>query len=167
MSFGFRQASDGDRVAVLRWRNHPDVRRVMFTDHEISEVEHQQWWERARSDARYRLLICQWEGRDVGVVNFSNIDDSSCDWGFYFDPDAFGRGATQLRAWRDLEEASLEYAAEILGCHELRCEVFAFNRAVLAMHLRHGFVEVGRYVRQRDSELQEVIRLARRLEPSA
>ena len=34
-----RDATDGDRAMVLRWRNHPQVRRSSFTTHEIGADE--------------------------------------------------------------------------------------------------------------------------------
>lgn len=34
-----------DLERVLAWRNHPDVRRYMYTQHEITLDEHQRWYE--------------------------------------------------------------------------------------------------------------------------
>lgn len=164
--FALRPATDADMLTVLRWRNHPEVRQVMFTDHEIAEAEHRAWWQGALQDPRYRLLICQWQGADVGTVNFSAITPEHCDWGFYFDPEAF-EGLARLQAWHEMEKASLAYARDTLGCRRIRCEVFAFNTAVLAMHQRHGFQECGRYSRQRGGESLLVIQLERSLRDAA
>lgn len=43
--FALRPATDADMLTVLRWRNHPEVRQVMFTTHEIAEAEHRAWWQ--------------------------------------------------------------------------------------------------------------------------
>ena len=48
-----RPATDADSADVLRWRNHPEVRAVSLTQHEITEEEHAAYWAATReSDAR-------------------------------------------------------------------------------------------------------------------
>jgi UDP-4-amino-4,6-dideoxy-N-acetyl-beta-L-altrosamine N-acetyltransferase len=160
-----RPAHDEEFATVLAWRNHPEVRRVMFTDHEIPEAEHLRWWSRVMADPDYRLLVVEHDARPCGVVTFSRLSDADHCWlwGFYLAPDAFADGLERLRAWNGMEVASLAYARDALGCREVRCEVFAFNTAVLQMHLRHRFVETGRYARPRGDETLDVVKLARTL----
>ncbi|GAA5181615.1 hypothetical protein GCM10025771_28950 [Niveibacterium umoris] len=159
-----RRATENDLATILRWRNHPEVRRVMFTDHEITEAEHLAWWSRVHDDPAYRLLLIEHRDTPCGVVTFSRMDVAAATWlwGFYLDPEGFADGLERLRAWNGMELASLAWARSELECVELRCEVFAFNTAVLQMHLRHRFIETGRYMRQRGSESLEVIQLSRK-----
>lgn len=156
-----RPASDGDSEMILGWRNHPEVRQVMFTNHRISPSEHAAWWRKAMADTRHRQLVMEWDGRPCGTVNFSNIDTANgcCDWGFYFDPDAFPDGLVRLRAWNEMEKQSMAYATNELHCPTIRCEVIDSNTAVLSMHRRYGFCETGRYQRIRGNEMLSVIRL--------
>jgi UDP-4-amino-4,6-dideoxy-N-acetyl-beta-L-altrosamine N-acetyltransferase len=159
---GLRPAIDADRDTVMRWRNHPEVRRVMFTDHLIRAEEHDAWWARVMASPDHRVLIIQYGGKDCGVVTFTRMEaPSTWSWGFYLDPDAFAEGADRLRAWNGMEVSSLAWAREQLQASEVRCEVFAFNTAVLTMHLRHRFRETGRYLRERNGEQREVVQLAR------
>ncbi len=164
-----RPVRDEESATVLAWRNHPEVRRVMFTEHEIAAAEHAAWWTRVRSDADYCLLIIEHDECACGVVTFSRIADAADCWlwGFYLAPDAFPDGMERLRAWNGMEVASLAYARETLGCKDLRCEVFAFNTAVLQMHMRHRFSESRRYMRQRGDAELEVICLAQTLQHKA
>lgn len=159
-----RPAVDADCMTVLSWRNHPEVRRVMFTDHEIAEAEHRAWWQRATHAEDYRLLIIEHAGQPCGVVTFSRLAAAPDTWlwGFYLNPDGFADGLERLRAWNGMETASLTWARDQLGCSELRCEVFTFNSAVLQMHLRHRFRETGRYLRNRGDTTLEVVQLARK-----
>jgi UDP-4-amino-4,6-dideoxy-N-acetyl-beta-L-altrosamine N-acetyltransferase len=166
-----RLATDADATRILVWRNHSAVRRVMFTDHVISIEEHTRWWQRVRASNDHQVLVVEHRDRACGVVTFTRLDPSDddgdpvCDtwtWGFYLDPEAFAPGADALRAWSGMEQASLQYAAAVLHAHRIDCEVFAFNAAVLALHKRHGFIEVGRYERTRGDDRFEVVRLTRR-----
>jgi len=158
-----RRALDADSATVLSWRNHPGVRRVMFTDHPIASDEHAAWWQRVMASARHRVLIVVHGGRDCGVVTFTEQADhlGTWDWGFYLDPDAFTQPMDQLRAWSGMEQQAIAWAQQQLQARRIDCEVFAFNAAVLMLHKRHRFIERDRYQRQRGDESLEVVRLYR------
>jgi UDP-4-amino-4,6-dideoxy-N-acetyl-beta-L-altrosamine N-acetyltransferase len=158
-----RPARAGDADMVLGWRNHPDVRRVMFTDHLIAAQEHAAWWTRVQSSPDHEVLIVVHDGRDCGVVTFSRRADEPdvWTWAFYLDPDAFTQPMQQLRAWSGMEQQSLLLAQHELRARRVECEVFSFNAAVLALHKRHRFIERDRYERERGSESLEVVRLYR------
>lgn len=158
-----RPATDADCAPVLAWRNHPGVRRVMFTDHIIGPDEHAAWWNRVMASPRHRVLIVVHGERDCGVVTFTEQQEhpGTWDWGFYLDPDAFTQPMDQLRAWSGMEQQSIEWAIRELQARRIDCEVFAFNAAVLMLHKRHKFIERDRYVRQRGDEPLEVVRLYR------
>lgn len=158
-----RPATHADCAAVLAWRNHPGVRRVMFTGHIIGPDEHAAWWNRVMASPRHRILIVVHGGRDCGVVTFTEQLDrpGTWDWGFYLDPDAFPQPMDQLRAWSGMEQQSIEWAVNQLQARRIDCEVFAFNAAVLMLHKRHKFIERDRYMRQRGDESLEVVRLYR------
>lgn len=160
-----RPARDEDSQTILAWRNHPEVRQVMFTNHLISPEEHARWWESLQGQTDYQLLVIEYQQKPCGVVTFSKMKGRADTWlwGFYLNPDAFDDGMDRLRAWTGMEQASIDYATETLRCASLYCEVFAFNTAVLSMHVRYRFKETGRYQRQRNEEMLEVVQLERQL----
>lgn len=162
-----RPATDADAATVLAWRNHPDVRRVMFTDHVISAAEHAAWWQRVRASADHHVLVLRHGDLDCGVVTFTRDDGDGGPgtwlWGFYLDPSAFDSPLQQLRAWSGMETASLQWASDQLKARRLNCEVFAFNQAVLALHKRYRFIERDRYERERSGQTFDVVRLQRTL----
>jgi len=45
-----RPAAYADRDLILPWRNHPSVRAVSLTTHEIKPEEHARWWEKRWRD---------------------------------------------------------------------------------------------------------------------
>lgn len=158
-----RPAGDADRAQILAWRNHPAVRRVMFTDHLIAAEEHARWWQRVQASPDHQVLVLHHAGLDCGVVTFTRepATPGTWLWGFYLDPDAFPLPAEQLRAWSGMEQQSLAWADQVLQAARLRCEVFAFNAGVLAMHRRHGFTECHRYTRPRGEQTLAVVQLYR------
>ena len=78
-----RALTENDLPMVLAWRNHPAVRSYMLTQHEISLVEHRNWFARVKEDkARQQLIV--WDGTDpIGFVQFNPICRGGiAEWGF-------------------------------------------------------------------------------------
>jgi UDP-4-amino-4,6-dideoxy-N-acetyl-beta-L-altrosamine N-acetyltransferase len=127
-----------DLTMVLAWRNHPEVRRFMLTQHEISLPEHTQWFHRAVQDSTRRLLIVQELDNPIGYVQFSNVECAGvADWGFYARPDAAkGTG-------RKLGNLALDHAFNELKLHKVCGQAVATNHASIRFHERLGFKREG------------------------
>ncbi|NUU03187.1 UDP-2,4-diacetamido-2,4,6-trideoxy-beta-L-altropyranose hydrolase [Herbaspirillum robiniae] len=127
-----------DLVQVLSWRNHPEVRRHMRTQHEITLAEHGGWFERASIDPSKRLLIVETDDTPIGFVQFSNISaEGVADWGFYNAPDA-PRGTGSK-----LGKAALDYAFRRLDLYKVCGQALGFNEASIRFHRKLGFVQEG------------------------
>jgi UDP-4-amino-4,6-dideoxy-N-acetyl-beta-L-altrosamine N-acetyltransferase len=126
-------AQDLDRVR--HWRNHSEVRRYLYTQHEISAEEHQAWFERARHDADRHLLLYEQHGLPTGFVNLTIVDLAAgrAEWGFYLAPEV-PRGSG-----RALGETALTYAFATLKLHKLCGEALASNDRSIRFHERLGF----------------------------
>lgn len=127
-----------DLQRVLGWRNHVDVRRYMYTQHEISAVEHKSWFERVTLDAGKSLLIFEINKQPLGFVNFSKRHAGAiADWGFYLAPEA-PKGSGRL-----LGETALAYAFGELTLHKVCGEALGFNERSIRFHQNLGFVMEG------------------------
>lgn len=133
-----RSMIEDDLPMVLTWRNHPEVRRYMFTKHEISLAEHTQWFMRAVQDNTRRLLIVQEQGSPIGYVQFSNVEPGGvADWGFYARPEAAkGTGSK-------LGESALDHAFGQLKLHKVCGQTIDTNQASIRFHERLGFRREG------------------------
>ena len=138
-----RPATDSDTDDIRRWRNHPEVRAVSLTSHEITQQEHAAWFAAARADASRRVLIFEYEGRPAGVVNFTEVDPvgGTASWGFYLDLDGLSERGETLPAWMDVQREAIAYAFGDLGLDRLDAEVLENNTVVRRMNRRFGFVE--------------------------
>ncbi|WP_292217591.1 UDP-4-amino-4,6-dideoxy-N-acetyl-beta-L-altrosamine N-acetyltransferase [Mesorhizobium sp.] len=127
-----------DLPMVLAWRNHWDVRRFMFTQHEIGPEEHRNWFSRSTNEATRRLLIVVDREAPIGFVQFDNVADAGAsNWGFYADPNA-ARGTGKMLGF-----AALKYAFGELHLHKVCGQAVDFNTASIALHERLGFVREG------------------------
>ncbi|MCL7751319.1 UDP-4-amino-4,6-dideoxy-N-acetyl-beta-L-altrosamine N-acetyltransferase [Guyparkeria hydrothermalis] len=135
-----RDIRDEELELILSWRNAPNVRKNMYTQHEISLDEHLAWWQRVREERKnQKYLMYEKSGRPLGVVSFNDIDvqNERAMWAFYAAPEA-PRG-TGLA----MEFLALDYAFREIGLHKLSCEVLAFNTPVIKLHKRFGFSVEG------------------------
>lgn len=135
-----RPLVEADLQIVREWRNHPDVRRFMYTQHEIGAEEHCAWFSRAQQDSNRHLLLYLQHDVPLGFVNITIVDAVArrAEWGFYLAPDA-PRG-TGYRLGR----AVLTYAFETIGLHKLCGEALAYNTRSIRFHEKLGFTHEAR-----------------------
>lgn len=127
-----------DLRQVLNWRNHPDVRRYMYTQHEISFDEHTRWFERAILDDSRHLLMFEIDDVPQGFINIHEVAPGGiADWGFYVSPDA------KKGTGRQLGQAALQHAFSKLGLHKICGQAIAFNKRSIKFHLNQGFRQEG------------------------
>lgn len=133
-----RSLTEGDLDMLLAWRNHIDVRRFMYTQHEISIKEHMNWFASVRSNPKKCLLICEQDSEPLGFASLSVHDHGRvADWGFYLAPHA-PRGMGQ-----HLAGAVLAHAFNVLGVHKLCSEALAYNEKSTKFQEGLGFLREG------------------------
>lgn len=127
-----------DLEKVLSWRNHPDVRRYMYSQHQISIDEHTKWFALASVDPDKHLLIFEIEKKPLGFVNISQVKPGGiAEWGFYTAREAPKGTGTKLGM------VVLQYAFETLKLHKLYGEVLAYNKPSINFHKKLGFQQEG------------------------
>lgn len=133
-----RPMEERDLERVLSWRNHPDVRRWMYTTHEIGVEEHRRWFEGCCDDPHRHLLVYESDGASLGFVNLKQLGgEDVAEWGFYLGPGApKGSG-------RGLGVAALDHAFDTLGLQKVRGHALAENERSIRFHLRLGFQDEG------------------------
>jgi UDP-4-amino-4,6-dideoxy-N-acetyl-beta-L-altrosamine N-acetyltransferase len=129
---------ESDLKVVLRWRDHPDVRKYMLSQHKISMAEHLAWFERSAKDGTRALLVVEEDGLMMGCVVFSNVTCAgTADWSFYVDPDSVAGTGRKVCA------TALDFAFSELQIHKVAGHVLDFNEASIRTHLRLGFRKEG------------------------
>lgn len=122
---------------VLAWRNHPDIRHWMLNDDVISMENHLQFIEslKQRSDRRYFLV--QREGEYIGVIDLTDITQTSAEIGIYTNPDIRGVGESLMCVL-------IEYAFSTLKLMTLIASVFADNDRAKHLYEKFDFTETNR-----------------------
>jgi len=133
-----RRMVENDLDCVLNWRNHPDVRRFMLTQHEITPSEHWSWFNRASRDGTRALVVVEESNIKLGCVTFSGVqNNSTADWSFYVAPGSpAGTGKRVCRS-------ALNYAFSELLIYKVAGQVIDFNQASINVHRSLGFTQEG------------------------
>jgi UDP-4-amino-4,6-dideoxy-N-acetyl-beta-L-altrosamine N-acetyltransferase len=127
-----------DLDLVLTWRNHPEVRRYMLTQHEITVTEHRAWFDRSSKSKTYASLVIEENGRPVGCVVFSDaLPNLTSDWSFYVAPGNPSGTGTRMCS------AALDFAFNEIHVHKVAARVLDFNGASIRIHRRLGFAHEG------------------------
>lgn len=155
-----RDVTPEDKDMIRNWRNLPEVRKYMYTDHEISPEEHERWFQGIASDPTRRYWIIVLDDEDVGLVSLYDIDarNMHCYWGWYVaKPVARGRGIGTF-----VEYSMLRHVFDDMCFQKLCSEVLASNRQVIDMHETLGFAQEGLYRRhvRKGGEFVDVVALA-------
>lgn len=136
-----RKIQKKDKTKIMTWRNLPEISKYMYSDHKISEKEHDLWFNKVLKELsdNYWIIVC--DNEDVGLVNLYDIDlkNSRCFWAFYLSSNNIrGKGVGSF-----VEYTILNYVFDNLGLNKLCCEVLDFNESVVAMHKKFGFKQEG------------------------
>jgi len=133
-----RDMQPDDLEMVRSWRNHPNVRCHMLTQHEISAEEHAQWFGRVQQDPQRHVVLVHEQQQPLGLVHFTPVNPHGVvDWGFYLTPQApKGSGSKLARM-------ALDFAFKQQGWHKVCGQVISINAASRRFHLKMGFTLEG------------------------
>lgn len=136
-----RPATDGDVDRMREWRNQDANREVSINSHVITPEENRAWWGRVKEDPTRRVLVFEYDGRPLGIVNYFDISESEASWGFFLDSETVTAEGTALLAWMQVMKEATNYAFDELGIDVLLAEVRPENESVRAMNRRFRFTE--------------------------
>ena len=133
-----RPMTMADLESVLELRNHAEIRRYMFTQHEISLEEHMLWFDRASQNPGLELLVLEIDKKCCGFVQFRETNYRGVvDWGFYAAPDApKGTG-------KRLGLAALSHAFKKENLHKVCGQALDWNQPSIEFHKSLGFKQEG------------------------
>lgn len=136
----FTELSEDDLHYVLKMRNHPEIKKWMVNQDDITEAQHFSFVEALRIDTTKCYFLVKKSSDTIGSINFTHIDkqQKTADFGLYANPFHQVSGAGRM-----LEEASIAYAKKQLKLAYLNLEVFADNNKAINFYNKNGFIQVG------------------------
>lgn len=135
----FTELSYDPILMVLSWRNHEKVRKYMLNQDEISLKNHLDFIEYLKTTTEKLYFLVRQNDNFIGVIDFYNFKDSSCEFGLYANPEIKLAGIGKI-----LTECCIKYAFDILGLKKLKLEVLSDNERAINLYKKYNFQEVGK-----------------------
>lgn len=125
-----------DKKMVLKWRNHPSIKKWMFTQDEIGLTDHLSFIDSLKKRIDKVYFLVKKGSFPIGVIDFTGIDKKSAEFGIYANPDVKGVGHLLMRAL-------LDYAFNVLKVGTLKAKVFKENIPAIKLYKECGFTETN------------------------
>ena len=153
------RVSLADKASLREWRNKPEVTRWGYSNHVISEEEHNAWFDAMLADVSKVYWKIVADGVEVGSIFLTGVSSqgSSCEWGMYLaDVNARGKGVAQAAC-----ALSFRYAFNDLAIDVVKCEAVAQNENAIGLYESVGYVRTGLQTNavKRDNEMLSVVTL--------
>jgi len=142
MKVSLRPIEKSDTDNILKWRNHPNVRRNFVFQDDITFEAHERWMnERVSIGKVVQFIIVTEEFGDIGSVYLRDIyyDHRKAEFGIFIGEEkargkGFGTEATRL---------ALEHAFDVLNLNKVFLRVFPDNDIAIRSYESVGFVKEG------------------------
>ncbi|MCF6251012.1 MAG: UDP-4-amino-4,6-dideoxy-N-acetyl-beta-L-altrosamine N-acetyltransferase [Methylococcaceae bacterium] len=139
MNTCLRDIKLADLSIIRSWRNHTEINRYMFSQHEINQEEHLAWFEMSQQNTLRTLNVYEENGDIKGFLQLQKKSQESnvYEWGFYICPEAI-RGIGTKMAKLALKKIFIDMrGSKVFG------EVLAFNLPSIKLHQKLGFYQEG------------------------
>ncbi|EOI6145747.1 TPA: UDP-4-amino-4,6-dideoxy-N-acetyl-beta-L-altrosamine N-acetyltransferase [Campylobacter coli] len=118
-------------LLVWQWRNDERISQFMKTKH-IDFQEHLNFIIALKKDQTKKYFLVFKDDEAIGVIDFINITQDSCEFGLYAKPNLKGVGQILMQEVK-------KYAFENLKIKKLKACVFKQNKRALDLYLKSGF----------------------------
>ena len=140
-----------DKMLVLSMRNHPEIKKWMHNQDNISNVTHFEFITSLESKMDRRYFLVKQNNNIMGSINFSEIGlYSSVEFGIYTNPFLQLRGTGRL-----LETVASHYAFIELNVNKIKLEVFSNNERAIHFYNKCGF----EFINTKSVNHQDIMRM--------
>ena len=126
-----------EKEMILKWRNHPDIRKWMYNQDEIKLEEHLNFIESLKSRKDKLYFLVKKEDEFIGVIDFTQlIEKESVHMGIYSNPNLSGNGKILL-------SKIIEYSFHDLKVEKVFSEVFIENEKAYNLYKKFNFKDIS------------------------
>ncbi|MGQ2688408.1 UDP-4-amino-4,6-dideoxy-N-acetyl-beta-L-altrosamine N-acetyltransferase [Campylobacter coli] len=127
----FTHLNGNEILLIWQWRNDEKISQFMKTKY-IDFQEHLNFITSLKKDQSKKYFLVFKDDGAIGVIDFINIMQDSCEFGLYAKPDLKGIGQILIQEIK-------KYAFENLKVNTLKAYVFKDNRKALQLYQQNHF----------------------------
>ncbi|MBU0720412.1 UDP-4-amino-4,6-dideoxy-N-acetyl-beta-L-altrosamine N-acetyltransferase [bacterium] len=128
----FIDLTQKEKEMVLSWRNHSEIKKWMHTSHDISLESHLNFIDTLKNSQQKLYLLVKQGSEPIGIIDFTDITDTSAEIGIYKNPYAKKKGHLLLHTL-------ITYAFETLDLDKIHAEVYKTNTRALNLYEKYNF----------------------------
>lgn len=126
-----------EKEMILKWRNHPDIRKWMYNQDEITLDEHLSFIDSLKSRKDKLYFLVKKEDEFIGVIDFTQLaEEISVHMGIYSNPNIKGNGKILLNK-------IIDYSFNDLKVKKIFSEVFAENNKAHNLYKNFNFKDIS------------------------
>jgi UDP-4-amino-4,6-dideoxy-N-acetyl-beta-L-altrosamine N-acetyltransferase len=126
-----------DRDFILKMRNHPNVKKWMYTQDNISEASHTDFIKGLERDVKRYYFLVKHKAKIVGTINFTSVGvQNSVEFGIYVNPFEIIKNSGRI-----LEESASFYAFDKLRVSKITLEVLENNDRAVNFYKNNGYIK--------------------------
>ena len=146
-----------DKKKVLSWRNHPSIKKWMFTTNDIKIKDHLKFINHLKSEENKIYFLVKENGIGIGVINFTSINENSLIIGLYLNPKIKAKGDI-------LMNEIIKFSFDKIKVKKILVEVYRDNEKAYNFYKRYNFVSYDKkYINDRQVICMELLNENRKL----
>jgi spore coat polysaccharide biosynthesis protein SpsF len=138
LEVSLRPVTESDIWKIFEWRNHPDIRMMMFDRTIFDRNSHESFWKKHLADPKKHAFIILADGEETGLLRFTEESKGVYEMGIFVVPWMQRRGIGTLALTEAKKLDPIKDAKSVIA------RVKPENKASLRVFEKSGFVE--RYV---------------------
>ncbi|MEJ5227561.1 UDP-4-amino-4,6-dideoxy-N-acetyl-beta-L-altrosamine N-acetyltransferase [Thermodesulfovibrio sp.] len=125
---------------IRKFRNHPEIRKWMYSDDIITKREHRNFVNSLRKDRKNFYFLAIKDTNLIGVISIKKLDIKNRNGylGIYVNPEEKTKNLGKI-----LGKVLIKLAFEILKLHTLKLEVLENNERAINLYEKLGFKREG------------------------
>ena len=141
----FIDLTETEALDVLRWRNHPQVRACMYQKDIISQQQHLNFIQSLPQQEKRFYWVLKENGKALGVIDIVDYQKTKSEWGFYLNPDFFGKGKSINLLFHGLNFLfkTLQFQSLYGYCHFKNTKALLFHDLFYIHHQGYEKIELG------------------------
>jgi len=129
----FIDLSIDEKKLILSWRNNPKIRQWMLTQESIELQNHLRYINSLKEKKDRVYFLISYNNKKLGVIDFTNINKTSCEFGLYANPELKGIGVLLMKE-------IIGFAFNNLKVNTLKAEAFSHNSKAIELYKKCNFI---------------------------
>lgn len=136
-----REVQYSDLECIRHWRNDPDIKKMMFSQNDISASEQIAWFRKISADQMQQHFVIEYKSHAIGVINLKSLDGKPLHESLSIEPGLYiadSRYRHNVLAFCP-SLAVLDFCFEQLVCQQIVARVLPDNLAAIKYNQAMGY----------------------------